>query len=132
MKFYISYAYTLLTFFMKFYISYGYIYIYTYIRMVTKLTLFFETLQKYIDSNKLNKFVYNKRLNKNMNNCLNFRKNSYYDANFCLIGQNSHKHSPEIGKCKYLLKSAWHFPMQVWHILAKFTTLEKIWNGQSS
>jgi hypothetical protein len=37
---------------MKFYINY------TYIRMVTKLDLFFETLRKYIDSNEiLYKFV---------------------------------------------------------------------------
>ena len=55
--------------------------------MVTKLTLFFEILQKYINRNKiLHKFVKqkegNKRLNKKMNNCLYFCKNLYYGANF--------------------------------------------------
>jgi hypothetical protein len=40
--------------------------------MVSKLTLFFETLQKYIDSKKI--------LHKN--SCIYFHKNLYYDANF--------------------------------------------------
>jgi hypothetical protein len=55
--------------------------------MVTKLTLFFETLQKFIDSNKYytdlcNNKGGNERLNKN--NCVYFRKNLYYDVNFAL------------------------------------------------
>jgi hypothetical protein len=36
---------------------------------------------------------------------------------FCLIGQNLHNYLPDIWKCKYLLKSASHFPMPVSHIL---------------
>jgi hypothetical protein len=73
--------------FYKIFILITHIYIYIYIYMVTKLALFFKILQNYINSNKiLHKFVKqkegNKRLNKNMNNCIYFRKNLNYDGNF--------------------------------------------------
>jgi hypothetical protein len=60
---------------------------------IYKLILILETLRKYIDRNKIgmqqniiqicikNKED-NKRLNKNMNNCVYFRNNLYCDANF--------------------------------------------------
>jgi hypothetical protein len=70
--------------------------------MVTKLTLFFETLHKYnIDSNQiLHNLYYNKEgdesLNMNMNNCIYFHTNLNHDANFAssifvllLFGRNS-------------------------------------------
>ena len=66
----------------------------------------------------------NERLIKNMNHCIYFRKNSYYDANF---GATNFVSMDQIGisiclnykNTNIRKKSASHFPMKVSHMLAK-------------
>ncbi len=70
--------------------------------MVTNIT-FYKHYGSLLIVTKYYKNLYNnkegnKRLNKNMNNCVYFRKNLYYDANFAATDfvLNSHKYLPEV------------------------------------